>query len=65
MQSSLQTAGLVIAARLAEDASISVAVLEAGRDNYKDFKICMAVHHRNCVIESDLFQLCRDSIVFS
>ena len=36
-----QTAGLVVAARLAEDLDVTVAVLEAGRDNYKDFQICM------------------------
>lgn len=33
---SLQTAGLTVAARLVEDPSISVAVLEAGEPNFDD-----------------------------
>lgn len=35
----------MVAARLAEDPSVSVAVLEAGTTNYKDFLICAYPRH--------------------
>ena len=51
--------GLVVAARLAENLDVTVAVLEAGRDNYGDFLICAQLITNFCVSSYDICSCAR------